>query len=735
VLWIYASSAARLEQSVRANLDDLKVRGRADQAAEAFRLLRSWLQDSKNGRWLVILDNVDTAQFLLEPPSSCKKGICTTHQAPSRERILDYFPASCHGSILITSRTTDAALKVVERTSVIAVEPMGVEYAVELLDKKLGCKHTHEEALDLAKALDCIPLAISQAAAYISQEWPRCTVQQYLKKLVESDMDKSNLLYLDDGDLRRDKEATNSIITTWQISFERIRATRFSAANLLSLMSFFDRQSIPQAILRRRETSGQSRGEKRGRSHHDFDLDIKLLRSYAFISAVNADTFTMHSRVQFAMRKWLQARSLECLWKEHFINVLDRTFSEACGYEDWSTCEALYPHIKAAQSLKPPDRIVSKIWAELLYNCAFYAWNRGLRADAHLMAKLSTDEFVRLEGQESSLAFRGMAYLAEITAKDPSLPITSNLQEELVEISKKIYGDDSIMTAECAGMLAESYRRQGRLQDAANVQLEVVAILRRLLGDEDPATLSRTSDLAAIYGSQKLCEKAADLDEYVLGVRKRIFGPQHLTTTTCMATLALTYLRMGLYGKASVLGTEAFKIQRETLGSEHPNTLSNMANLAMTLWKQGSEDEAISLSAQALEMRRKALGSDHSDTLNTMHDLVSMYYTQKSYDKAIELGSESYETSERVLGPGHEYTLARMATFARSLHAVGRRQSASNLMDICAARTCELGPGDPQTVRRQQRAERWRKGLVSVQLEDIRDNANAEACDLMDEGF
>lgn len=55
------------------------------------------------------------------------------------------------------------------------------------------------------------------------------------------------LLMKDVGDDRRDGEAaTNSVVVTWQVSFERIRDERPSAARLLSLMSLFDRQGIPR---------------------------------------------------------------------------------------------------------------------------------------------------------------------------------------------------------------------------------------------------------------------------------------------------------------------------------------------------------------------------------------------------------------------------------------------------------------------------------------------------------
>jgi hypothetical protein len=67
VLWIHAASATRLEQSVSKTLDDLKVPGRRDPAANPFQLLRNWLLDGRNGKWLLILDNVDDARYLLQP--------------------------------------------------------------------------------------------------------------------------------------------------------------------------------------------------------------------------------------------------------------------------------------------------------------------------------------------------------------------------------------------------------------------------------------------------------------------------------------------------------------------------------------------------------------------------------------------------------------------------------------------------------------------------------------------
>ncbi|KAK0113068.1 hypothetical protein ONS95_014774 [Cadophora gregata] len=95
--------------------------------------------------------------------------------------------------------------------------------------------------MDLAAALEYMPLAIIQAAAYISQRAPRCSVSEYLDQFRKSDREKTSLLDNQAGHLRRDREAANSIIITWHISFEHIRQSKPSAADLLSLMSLFDR--------------------------------------------------------------------------------------------------------------------------------------------------------------------------------------------------------------------------------------------------------------------------------------------------------------------------------------------------------------------------------------------------------------------------------------------------------------------------------------------------------------
>jgi len=149
--------------------------------------------------------------------------------------------------ILITTRTKVAALQLVEENNLIIVEPMEKLHAIALLEKKLRIQGDSDnngknsDISELVAALEYMPLAIVQAAAYIFQRAPRYLVSEYLDEFRKSDHEKTSLLDNKARHLRRDREAKNSIIITWHILFEHIRQSRPSAADLLSLMSLFNR--------------------------------------------------------------------------------------------------------------------------------------------------------------------------------------------------------------------------------------------------------------------------------------------------------------------------------------------------------------------------------------------------------------------------------------------------------------------------------------------------------------
>lgn len=88
------------------------------------------------------------------------------------------------------------ALRTVEDYNIIPVEPMNEPHAISLFEMKVGAQSDRSAIAQLAAALEFIPLAIVQAAAFIKQRASRESVTQYLKRFQKSDKQKSPFLII-----------------------------------------------------------------------------------------------------------------------------------------------------------------------------------------------------------------------------------------------------------------------------------------------------------------------------------------------------------------------------------------------------------------------------------------------------------------------------------------------------------------------------------------------------------
>lgn len=151
---MHASNLARLEAAFSDIADEVGLPPQPTAAVNTLQLVRRWLCNEANGRWLIIVDNADT-DITIE-----------MQKEEEKVSLAALLPQSNHGAILITSRNADVARSLVSREKdIITVGTMSDEEAVQLLENKLG-DSPGVGAIQLANALDRIPLAIVQAAAY-----------------------------------------------------------------------------------------------------------------------------------------------------------------------------------------------------------------------------------------------------------------------------------------------------------------------------------------------------------------------------------------------------------------------------------------------------------------------------------------------------------------------------------------------------------------------------------------
>ncbi len=227
---------------------------------------------------------------------------------------------------------------------------------------------------DLVELLGFIPLAITQAAAFIQEN--SITVKAYFDRLKESDLDLQDYLEEDLPDPRRYPESENSVIRTWKLSFDQIAQQGPRAADLLSIMVLLDRQAIPKSLLKQ--------GDER---NIEFDKAIGTLQAYSLIKTEKGGTsFEVHRLIQLSTQRWLTLQNRQTEWQEKALELMVGKFPSG-HYGTWDECESLFLHAKCVTKFHYIHTALLLQRATLLENIARYDESQGRFEAAYLQYK------------------------------------------------------------------------------------------------------------------------------------------------------------------------------------------------------------------------------------------------------------------------------------------------------------------------------------------------------------
>src|SRR5580700_5628156 len=153
----------------------MEIPGFQDPRKSTLQLVSDWLSDKDNGSWLVVLDNADDAEIWIGSEPSQEDS--PEQSAP----LVNYIPRGPHGFVLITTRDSQVGKRLANaREKPIDVLPFRPIDAEILLRSKLPDDEiSQEDANEINEALDYLPLAITQAAAYLDQN--SITIAEYLR--------------------------------------------------------------------------------------------------------------------------------------------------------------------------------------------------------------------------------------------------------------------------------------------------------------------------------------------------------------------------------------------------------------------------------------------------------------------------------------------------------------------------------------------------------------------------
>ncbi|KAH8653692.1 hypothetical protein BX600DRAFT_515940 [Xylariales sp. PMI_506] len=694
VLWIQATNQLTFEKDASKICAELCVPGIDDAKADAKILLREWLSNSETHKWLLIIDNADD------------EALWVNRNAAEQQELLlrKYLPKTRNGSILVTTRARTVAISLAGQEVVTLGEMTTKESMQMFMDSLIQPDATanQEATLVLLEKLQYLPLAISQAAAFLNEN--QVDVETYIEVYDSAEHESIELLSEDFDDQSRYETANNPVATTWLISFENIRKYHPLAATFLSYMACLHEKGIPLSLLPVPNPSTAASTKALG-----------ILTGYSFVSAQKRSTglnktserlYDMHRLVRLATRNWLKReRSFEKHVREALQQVAD-VFT-MFDYEEKPTWSLYLPHSEALCSEQCTWGIPERYMILTTMGHCF-------QEDGHY-SKATEKHTTVLKWREQELGsfdastvevYNNLAY-ALLRSGNPSE--ASRYSEKAMNWRAAMLGPRNKKTLNSMDLHGEILHQLGHYVEAEEILRKVIQLREAELGDADISTLASKFDLARVLKSLGNYAEAERVCRGVIQLEEKVLGGDHDNTMASKQLLADVLILQDRVAEAEILFQEVLKQDEARYGGSHPTTLWSKHRLADTLQNQGHYSDSERLFREIYESRKQVLGMNHPDTLTTRNDIAILFECQDRYLEAEKIYREVLPLVEKRLGSDHRYYLQIASNLASLLKRVGGHdEEATALMTFCYETLHRrYGALHPQTQSTQRRLVKW----------------------------
>ncbi|MFI0937603.1 tetratricopeptide repeat protein [Streptomyces sp. NPDC021020] len=627
----------------------------ADPRQAAGRFL-AWLE-AGHRRWLVVLDDVADPNDLtgLWPPA---------------------VPA---GRTVLTTRRRDAALARGDRR-LVEVGVFTPREAVAYLDAALGAAGrtgSADELASLAADLGCLPLALSQAAAYIVDAGIR--VGAYRERLARQVRTLADL----SPDALPDDQA-HTMAAAWSLSVEYADQLRPAglARPMLELTAFLAPDGIPAAVLTdphaldylaEQARSGAPAPEAGAPevTAEDAEDALRALHRVSLLTAPGAEEDGAERRVR--VHQVVQRATREALPREEYGRAADAAAD---------ALRAAWPKVERDTAL-----------AQALRNCA-----------AALMS--CTDDSGCLYGSgANSVFFRAGTSWGE--AGQPGA--AAAYFRHLAETAARHIGADHRHTLVARHNEAFWRGEAGDPSGAAGQFTAVAAAMERALGPEHPNLLTARHNIARCRGLAGDAAGAVAAFTALVADHVRVLGPDHPSTLVVRDQHAEWRGIAADTAGAVELFTELLADRLRILGPDHPMTLATRNNLARWQGHAGDPARAAGSLAEIAADHVRVMGPDSPFTLNARHNHAHWVGHAGDPAGAVEAYVALLADRLRILGPDHPDTLATRHNLAQWQGRAGDTAGAvAAFADVLHGRLRVLGPDHPDTLTTRSYLARWR---------------------------
>jgi tetratricopeptide (TPR) repeat protein len=318
-----------------------------------------------------------------------------------------------------------------------------------------------------------------------------------------------------------------SVLTTWETTFNAISSKSPEASRLLTLLAFIHFDDIFVELF---NCSIDSSAD----SVHLYMLETALqaLESYSLVQwKPEQNSYSLHKLVHAWAHDRLDVQEQDTYVVVALKLLLNNTKNSE---RDPDGKSRLVPHLIAnfgaiSGLYKIRDFEDDTLLNLLEIESAFFD-SMGRWTEAYAVERFIVDKQASLYGQEHPSTITAMNNLANTLGEQGQLEEAAAMMKEVLEKRRRILGEKHLDTISAMNSLANTLGDQGQLEEAASMIKEVLEKRRRILGEEHPSTISVMSNLANILGNQGQLEEAASMKKEVLVKRRRILGEEHPDT-------------------------------------------------------------------------------------------------------------------------------------------------------------------------------------------------------------
>jgi tetratricopeptide (TPR) repeat protein len=485
--------------------------------------------------------------------------------APGPQAVSHILPQGRSGNLLITSRNPNwrGIAQPVHLGSWERPE------AIEFLMKRTGLNDENDSANQLADALGDLPLALEQAGACIEQA--HITVGDYLNRYQTH---RQELLRI----VPPISDYPDTVATTWDISFDKVRSALPAAGDLLNLCAFLGGDAVSRELLTQNSHAIPYPLASAVVNPVALDGTIASLLAYSLVEA-NQQAISLHRLVAAVTRDRLPEAERR-RWAEIALRLVKEAFSyESLKLETWPKCSELMPHVMAAAANAQTAGVIPDVAASLLNEAGRYL----LRAGHFMESKECLDRALTL--------------------------------------SRKAYGDKHPAVSAVVNDLGRVHKRLGNIMEARQYYEWALGIDEPIYGHDHPhvATLVNNYGMCLMASGDPL--NAQKHFEWALSVYSAKLGDHHPKTASTMSNLGYARMKLGEMDSAVQCFQNALATAESTVGMAHPTVASILHNLGMALRAKRDCRAARTHLERALAIDQAAYVPTHPDVVRDVDAL------------------------------------------------------------------------------------------------------------------